>query len=277
MRLITVALVLPALLGLGGCAVSVSSQTPPVKWTTGFWFWQGSWVDPSWNGEPVDVIYAHAGTIEEEDPRFPFALRTGEKHERWRVYGFLPDRLPAAREYWLVFRCERQGVPDAFAASEVADAVTRLQAAAAARHLPLKGVQLDIDSPTSALREYAGFLREVKKGLPQGLELSITALLDWFRSGTAIGEVIAETDEFVPQFYDVNAREETAIAARVDGARWGPVFNRFGKRFRAGISTIGRGRKVSRPDAPSSPYLRVAWYRDLVPLHLATHPGFRVT
>lgn len=41
--------------------------------------------------------------------------------------------------------------------------------------------------------------------LSEDLLISITALLDWFRDGTAVGEAIARIDEFVPQFYDLAA------------------------------------------------------------------------
>jgi hypothetical protein len=146
-------------------------------------------------------------------------------------------------------------------------------------HFKVAGIQLDIDSPTGALRQYGSFLREVKKGLPQGVELSITALLDWFRPGTAVAEVIREVDEFVPQFYDIdagNVRAGTSIAAKIDAARWGPVFNNFGKRFRIGISTFGRARLA--PDSPTrlSERFFPMMFRDLIPLDVATNPAFRL-
>jgi hypothetical protein len=51
----------------------------------------------------LDVLFVHAGDIHK-----------GEyKTERpWSVYSELPRDLPRAREYWLVFRYTRQGVPD---------------------------------------------------------------------------------------------------------------------------------------------------------------------
>ncbi len=102
------------------------------------------------------------------------------------------------------------------------------------------GVQLDVDSPTGQLAAYADFLREVRKGLPKDTQLSITALLDWFRAGTAIDRVIGQVDEFVPQFYDLSMGRERAVAAKIDANVWGPRFSRFGKRYKIGVSSFGR-------------------------------------
>ncbi len=148
------------------------------------------------------------------------------------------------------------------------------------RRINLAGVQLDIDSPTGALPQYAGFLREFRKGLSPGLEISITALLDWFRDGTAIADVIRQVDEFVPQFYDVGDYENygggSAIATKIDSTRWGPVFNRFGKRFRLGISTFGRSHLVPREEQSRSRGARLVFLGDLTPLDIATNAAFQL-
>jgi hypothetical protein len=278
MRLPTGSLLLIASFGLCGCAVSLSSQQPPPKWATGFWFWQGSSADAAWSGKPLDVLFVHVGTIRKETEPY-FARKTTDANERWYVYGAFPDHLPAAQEYWLVFRFQRQGVPDLSVAPMIAREVSQLRGAAVKRHLNVAGVQLDIDSPTGALTQYASFLREVRKDLPHGFEISITALLDWFRNGTAVAEVIAEVDEFVPQFYDLaNPTSDygPAIAARIDAARWGPVFNRFRKRFRLGISAFGRARMVPREPLPGARYVGVVSFGDLIPIDIATNPAFQL-
>jgi Protein of unknown function (DUF3142) len=142
------------------------------------------------------------------------------------------------------------------------------------------GIQLDIDSPTGALPKYAAFLRELRKTLPAGVEISITALLDWFRDDTSIADVIQQTDEFVPQFYDVAEGNMFdpggAIATKFDGARWAPRFNRFQKRFRLGISSFGRA--SMRPGGSPSEQRSsgVALLRDLTPLDVAANPDFRL-
>jgi hypothetical protein len=229
-------------------------------------------------GEPLDVLFVQVGTIVRQTPPFGDRATIGQAG-RWSVYGALPDDLPVSKEYWLVFRCDQQVVPDIQTAAMLERKISSLLGQARKRHLNVVGVQLDIDSPTGALPQYAAYLREARKLLPSGFGVSITALLDWFRSGTAIGDVIREVDEFVPQFYDIDRdsyNRGTSIAARIDAARWGLVFNRFGKRFRVGISTFGRSRLVPNPAAATSGSYRSLTFRDLAPLDIATNSAFRL-
>ncbi len=209
-------------------AIVACHTKKPEPWTTGFWFWQGSTVATQPAGDPVDSLYVQAGTIRPQG-----------------VAAHLPEKLPAAREYWMVLRADNEFVPSETMAGELARATAELAAQAQSLGLPIRGVQLDVDTPTRALSTYARFLHAVKGALPQNLELSITALLDWFHDGTAIRDVVHEVDEFVPQFYDVAVRDRTSIATRIDAARWAPVFARYGKRFRIGISSFGRVRLAS--------------------------------
>jgi len=87
-----------------------------------------------------------------------------------------------------------------------------------------------------------------------------------------VGVVLDAVDEFVPQFYDVETRgysRSAAIAARIDAAKWGPVFNRFHRRFRIGISTFGRSRLVSSRRGP-------VVFVDGMLLDFALQPGFQL-
>src|SRR5258708_19312063 len=102
MRLLAFLLSLIAFLDLSGCANSLKSEPPPVKWTTGFWFWQGSSSDVSPEVGALDVLFLQAGTIHKERYR---------NSAPWSVRGQLPDDLPAARGYWLVFPFELQPLP----------------------------------------------------------------------------------------------------------------------------------------------------------------------
>ena len=210
MRHIALPLLLFGALALSGCASALHSQQPPSTWTTGLWFWQGSSVVWS-TAKPLDVLYFQVGEIVNHGAQSP---------EPWSIWAELPNRLPAAREYWLVFRFDRQAVPDLQAAPLLAWRVSQLRAIGQQRHLNVVGVQLDIDSPTRSLPAYAVFLREVRKKLPAEVGISITGLLDWFRSGTAIADVVKEVDEFVPQFYDVSANKGCRDRGQV---RWRPV------------------------------------------------------
>jgi hypothetical protein len=255
--------VFAVLWGGASCAASSQSQSATTL-PTGFWFWKDSSANIGLQGGAVDVLFVHVGTIAQSG--------FGD----WHAYGVLPDRLPAAGEYWIVFRFERQRAPDLAAVPRLAGTVAELLATAKRRGLQLAGVQLDIDCPTAALPKYAGFLKELRRRLPSGVQISITALLDWFRDGTAVGSVIQEVDEFVPQFYDLavsGAHESgTAIAARFEAAQWAPRFNRFKKRFRVGFSTFGRSR-IIRKERGRSRYEYVG-YRDLTPLDIAVDPAF---
>ena len=232
---------------LAGCGGALRSQQPAPQWTTGFWLWRGSPPLPAPAGLTLDVLYFQAGEISSDQ----------------YVYGSMPDTLPPAREYWMVFRFDRQGFPSPSVVPLLMDAVARLRTAARERHLNLAGIQVDIDSPSGSLRQYAQVLHEVRKALPPELGLSITALLDWFHYD--VGSVIKEVDEFVPQFYDAQSRYEprAPIDAALDAAKWGPILNSFGKRFRIGIATFGR--------ASAGPAFS---YADLAPIDVASNPAF---
>jgi len=225
------ACVLALSFGISGCAISQSG--PRQTWQTGFWLWEGYSAIPPWKGDPLDVIFLQVGSMGPRERGQPYWVS---------AYPGIPANLPPAREYWLVFRYEQQGIPDPEIAPYVADAVTDLRLSAQRQQLKIAGIQLDIDCPTARLHDYARLIHSLREYLPGEYQISITALLDWFREGTAVGDVIREADEFVPQFYDGGGRYggESVIASKVDGARWGPIFNRFGKRFRVGISTFGR-------------------------------------
>ena len=255
-----------ASLSLIGCVDALRSRQPPQKWSTGFWFWQGNTTGGAWSGDPLDVLFIQAGTIDKDSSVTP----------KWRVYGSLPDDFPDAREYWIVYRYERQGVPDLQAATILAREVSQTLAAMRKSNHNVAGVQLDIDSPTGSLTKYATFLREFRKGIPKDSQISITALLDWFRPHTDIGEVIKEVDEFVPQFYDTAERDRygggSAIAAKIDAMKWGPVFNRFRKRFRVGISTFGRSIMVAADGRSARAY----YSRDVAPIDIAMNSAFQL-
>jgi hypothetical protein len=279
MRSSAVYFLMVVLLGLGGCAPKIQNQAPPARLTAGFWFWRGTDANAASSKQTLDVLFVHVGSINRERTP-PFVHSPEAEHDGWAAYGYLPEAIPPAKEYWLVFRYEHQGVPDLAAVPVIAETLSSLQEIAIHRHMNIAGIQLDIDSPTAALPQYAGFLREMRKELPTDVQISITALLDWFRDGTSIAAVIKQTDEFVPQFYDVgdfqDYRGEQAIAAKIDPARWKPVFNRFGKRFRIGISTFGRARLARRGDPTEPRNHHDYFFPDLKPMEIATNPAFQL-
>jgi hypothetical protein len=65
------------------------------------------------------------------------------------------------------------------------------------------GLQIDFDSGTRHLADYAAFLRELRGQLPADCRLSITGLLDWSSQGdsAALGALGGVVDEVVLQTY----------------------------------------------------------------------------
>jgi len=244
-----------------GCGSRPAERRPLPKWEFGFWHW-GETAAPVPNGTaPPDHLYVHVGRFENQ--RF-----FGSKVP-WQVYGNIPERLPIAKTYWLVFRFDSHTVPAVASVPVLMQTVGELKEEARTRGIRLAGIQLDIDVPTSALRDYATYLKAVRKGLSPDFELSITALLDWFRAGTWVGNVVDAVDEFVPQFYDLQARgsisRPSTIGAFIDAEKWRPLFNLYGKRFRIGVSTFGRSKLI--------PAGKPSWV-DLKPLDVAMDPAF---
>jgi hypothetical protein len=246
-------LLLPILL-LAACTAPTPQNKIKPTWEYGFWFWQGSTAEVK--SPPIETIYVQAGSIEIIG-------------DQWIAEARLPMELPPARAYWAVLRMNRHRVPDP---STIPTLAKEWKELAAQRNIKIAGVQLDIDCPTPALREYAAYLNEVRKHLPQNWQLSITALLDWFRPNTAIARVIAEVDEFVPQFYDLHnpgsIQSGPVIAAPIDAPKWAPIFNQFGRRFKIGISTFGRSRYIPPANGPAISFL------DLRPFDLGINPAF---
>jgi hypothetical protein len=83
MRLPEISLLI-ASLGLSACVVSSSSQQPPSKWTTGFWFWEGSSTDAPWSGEPLDALFVHVGIIR-KGTLPPFTRTATDADEQWHA------------------------------------------------------------------------------------------------------------------------------------------------------------------------------------------------
>lgn len=240
-----------ALLSLAAAALLTSScrsannPPPPTTWTTGYWFWNGSSASEAHVDAPLDALYVEVSGVFYDG--------------RWQLNTHPPERLPKAKEYWAVIRSDYRQVPHLEDIPQLSESFAALAKNLSQQGRHLAGLQLDIDYPTGQLADYAEFLHEVKKSLPPGQRLSITALLDWFEPRTDILKVIAEVDEFVPQFYDLSREDyekEGSIASPVDAQRWAERFNRLRKSYRIGISTFGRARALSdRPGKYSSFYL----------------------
>ncbi len=243
--------------------IHTTHAQPAVKWQTGYWVWNQVGTRDASGKVPVDEIYVYAGELNRQTP--------WNANLPWTVWTHLPDRVPDAASYWMVFRAERQMIPDVASAVELGKQIAVVREVARQRHWNVIGVQLDVDSPTGRLAEYAEYLRALRRALPKDTQFSITALLDWFRAGTAIDRVIEQVDEFVPQFYDIGpgGLREKVIAAKIDPGAWSPKFSRFGKRYKIGVSSFGRAREISQGKA-----VEYIDFSDLTPRAIASNPAF---
>ena len=146
-------------------------------------------------------------------------------------------------ELWLVVRAERLDWQDG--------AYEQLLAAAARwnRKGGLTGVQVDFDSSTGQLGNYAAFLSDMRRRLPQGMKLSATGLMDWpaNASDTALAALRGALDEIVIQTY----RETSTIP---DYARYLAATERLRMPYRVALVEGGE------------------W---LAPDHIAEDPFFR--
>lgn len=261
--------------GLCSCAQPSRGQTTSRPLSAGFWLWQDGAADVEALGLPVDVLFVRAGEIRKESGAAMIRIN-GE----WPVWASLARPLPPARELWLVFRSESSQLPGPNVPADLAAAVARVRREGRRSGVDIAGIQLDIDCPTGNLKAYAAFLADVRRALPPELKLSITALLDWFREGTNVSDVVAAVDEFVPQFYDVggegNRLQEGAVSTVIDPAVWGPRLNRFGKPFRIGIAAFGRARIQKAADGRGTASRLWLFHNDLTPETFASNPAFEL-
>jgi hypothetical protein len=67
----------------------------------------------------------------------------------------------------------------------------------------VKGVQIDFDAATRRLDDYAAFLRNLRRELPDDAKLSVTGLMDWASQGSPedLGRLSGVVDEIVFQTY----------------------------------------------------------------------------
>jgi len=235
---------------LAAFALAPSQANTPDKslksWQTGFWVWAGE--SPALAKRKPQVLYVQA------------------QGRTW------PRELPAADEYFVVRRIERDTPLTKTAAIAVTEDFEALVADAGS-DAQITGLQIDYDAPTSKLDDYGEFLSHLRRNLRASARLSITALLDWFRPDTGIRAALLPVDEFVPQFYDAGAeRSSSGIAAPIDAAKWAPIFNSFKTPYKIGASMFGRIARVRRTDDGAA---TVQYIRDATPLQFGARPEFR--
>jgi hypothetical protein len=244
MRIIKTGLIITNFLVFIICVILITScdldknkhLTGKAGWQTGFWVWSyNSEYDSesahnvsNSNEKPLDILYVHAA---EYYPNISDIF-----------HGYWPDKLPIANAYIAVWRLN--GLGNESLVFKLVEDYKQVKKKAAKSGVNVRGIQIDYDCPTDNLFQYARFLKNLRKTLPEEDILSITALLDWFKSDTKIADVLKWVDEFVPQFYDVNekniSKRKWDISEVVDSAKWGPIFNSYKKSYKIGIASFGR-------------------------------------
>lgn len=148
-----------------------------------FWLWAG--VRPQPALDRAKTVYLLQGEVQAE-PEARFVSRLSAT-----------PRIAHA-DVWLVVRVETLRWTPKIRA-QLLDSVRRWRAA----NNRVVGVQIDFDARTRHLHEYARFLDETRRWLPQDCKLGITGLLDWSANGDpqSLSALAGVVDEVVLQIY----------------------------------------------------------------------------
>ena len=189
-------------MALGSCAAPPTERVDAGDYDA-FWLWAG--VTPQPVLSQAKTIYILAGEVRARDPSRVVDLRAAV------------PRVGHA-EVWLVYRVETLDW-----GPQVMPRIVRDVAAWRAAGNRVAGVQVDFDAATRGLEGYAAFLREVRRGLPEGARLSVTGLLDWSARGDpeALAALGGTVDEIVIQTYQGRATVPgyESYVARLDRMR----------------------------------------------------------
>jgi hypothetical protein len=175
------------LAGCGGDAPSRQMARVNAADHQAFWLWAG--VKPQPVLAQAKTLYVLEAELQAAAPdRWQSRLAATPK----------PDRAINPPMLWIVYRVETLRWSPVLYDRLIAD-VARWRAAGN----QVQGVQIDFDSQTRHLDQYAGFLRDVRRRLPSDVQLGITGLLDWGAHAdpdalNALGDVV---DDFVLQTY----------------------------------------------------------------------------
>lgn len=151
------------LTALSGCTPSRPPSAPP---ETALYLWQRAWNDDVRESVAKAPDHAaHLMVLVSEAGTAPIAVD-------WDALA--TTGLPVT----LVFRYPHIPGDTRYAPKVLAD-VERAERTARIHRLVPEGVQLDFDSPTSKLADYAALLRAIRPELTPGIKLSITALPTW--------------------------------------------------------------------------------------------------
>ena len=170
------------------CSItSVSSKLnaeiiDPSKYNS-YFLWAG--VKPQLVLESAKTVYILAGEVRADDNTQIVDMRAGV------------PRVNHAN-IWMTLRIERIDWNDQVYNQMLAK-LTRWEK----KQKHFQGVQIDFDAATLNLKEYAVFLKELRRRLPKRYGLSITGLMDWSAGGEsiALSSLSEVVDEIVIQTY----------------------------------------------------------------------------
>jgi len=170
-----------------GIATPAAAGTVRAEDYDAYWLWAGVKPQPALAG--ARTLYILQGQVA--------PLSAGDDAGRLIAQGGAVPHLRSG-EIWLDYRAHTlRWSPAVY--GQILARLARWRAAGD----PVVGLQIDFDSGTRRLADYAAFLRELRGRLPSDCRLSITGLLDWSSQGDsaaldALGGVV---DEVVLQTY----------------------------------------------------------------------------
>jgi hypothetical protein len=126
----------------------------------------------------------------------------------------LPALASDGRPVWLVVRIEGSRLP--LAAEALAPVLGEIAGHWKQSGVRLAGIEIDHDTASAALADYARWLRELRPLLPKGLPVSVTALPTWM-DHAALAEVLAAVEGSVLQVHAIaHPREGLFDAGRAE-------------------------------------------------------------
>ncbi|WP_284310570.1 DUF3142 domain-containing protein [Labrys miyagiensis] len=213
---------LPAVLLLSVLMTQVAVGEPVVKASDydAYWLWAGVKARPI--VQQAKTVYLLQGEIG-PDPSGAVRLKAQG--------GSVPG--PHVPALWLAYR-----VRSLDWTPEITAAIARKYAAWRTQPGSVPGIQVDFDASTRNLRNYAGFLKDLRRSLPPDCRLSVTGLMDWASqaapedldalSGT-IDEIIFQTYRGRQTVPDIDAYLARLGRLRIpyrlglsEGAAWSP-------------------------------------------------------
>ncbi len=168
-------------------STQAAAQTVKAQDYDSFWLWAG--VTPQPVLAHAKTVYILQGQVEIPD--------RGDRAVRMIAQGGAIGKI-RNDELWLVYRAHTLRWSPAIY-EQIFSRLKRWKAAGNA----VKGVQIDFDSATRHLDEYAVFLKDFRTKLPQEQQLGITGLLDWSSETGIVGlnAMSGVVDEVILQTY----------------------------------------------------------------------------